>query len=264
MKLKKPALGAIIILVALITIIGLSGLNFLVPWNAQNYGQNSEAGQNENIVGKILLTTKDNVKIAADLYAVENPVGWVVLTHMMPATKESWKNFAADLQKSGYESLAIDLRGHGDSDGGPDGYANFSDAEHQKSILDLEAGVDYLIKYKGASADKISFIGASIGANLSLQYISEHSEFKTAVLLSSGLNYRGIKTEPMIKNLKSGQRIFFVSAKDDDANVEENQKLYELTPAGVEEKIQIYETGGHGTDILKNQPELENLIIKFL
>mgnify|MGYP001612682334 CR=1 FL=1 len=68
----------------------------------------------------------------------------------------------------------------------------------------------------------------------------------------------------MVKNLKVGQKFLFISAKDDDANAEENQKLYDLTPAGVEKKIQIYETGGHGTDILENQPDLENLIIEFL
>ena len=115
---------------------------------------------------------------------------------MMPATKKSFHQLAEEFQNIGYESIAIDLRGHGESDKGPE------------SILDLEIAVDYLVKNRGAKSDKISFIGASIGANLSLQYISEHSEFKTAILLSPGLNYRGIKTEPMVKNLKAGQKVF--------------------------------------------------------
>jgi len=214
----------------------------------------------------IFLTTKDGVKIAANLYEAENPVGWLVLTHMMPAAKESWRSFAAELQKYGYESIAVDLRGHGESEAGPDGFLKFSDSEHQKSIMDLESAVDYLIKNRGerAAPNKISFIGASIGANLSLQYISEHREFKTAVLLSAGLNYRGIKTKSLVKNLKAGQKVFFVSSQDNGENVEENQKLYDLTPAAVEKKIKIYETGGHGTDILKNQPKLMRLIIDFI
>lgn len=213
---------------------------------------------------KIFLTTKDGIKIAVDLYQVENPVGWFVLTHMMPATKESFRKFAEEFQKNGYESIAVDLRGHGESDNGPDGFLYFSDSEHQKSILDLEAGIDYLVKNRKAASDKIIFVGASIGANLSLQYISEHSELKAAILLSAGLNYRGIKTEPMVKNLQAGQKVFFVSAKDDGDNAEENQKFYGLTPAIVIKKIKIYETGGHGTDILKNQPELINLIADFV
>ena len=87
-------------------------------------------------------------------------------------------------------------------------------------------------------------------------------------MLSPGLNYRGVKTEPLAKNLKAGQRVFFISAKDDvrssGDNAEENQKLYDLTPAGAEKKIKIYETGGHGTDILKTQPELAGLIKDFI
>ena len=205
----------------------------------------------------IFLTTKDGVKIAAnyrnvDISKYQQPIGWLVLIHMMPATKESFHQLAEEFQNIGYESIAIDLRGHGESDKG------------SESILDLEIAVDYLVKNRGAKSDKISFIGASIGANLSLQYISEHSEFKTAILLSPGLNYRGIKTEPMVKNLKAGQKVFFVSARDDGDNAEENQKLYDLTPENVINKIKIYRTGGHGTDILENQAELVTELVKFI
>ena len=220
---------------------------------------------------KFFLTAKDGVKIAANLYPAESPRGWIVFSHMMPAAKESWNDLAEWFCGAGYENVAIDLRGHGESmSGGLTrrlNYQKFSDAEHQKSILDLEAAVDFLIKERKAAADKISFIGASIGANLSLQYISEHQEFKTTVLLSPGLNYRGIKTELLARNLKAGQKVFFISSRDDrntENNAEENQKLYDLIPAGAEKKIQIYETGGHGTGILKTQPELANLIKDFI
>lgn len=212
---------------------------------------------------KIFLTTQDNVKIAADLYDIEKPISWLVLLHMLPATKKSWENFANEARKKGYGSIAIDLRGHGESEGGPEGFFYFKNEEHQNSILDVQSTIDYLIKNKKAASDKIIFIGASIGANLSLQYISENTMFKAAILLSPGLNYRGIKTEPMIKKLQNEQNVFFISARDDGANAEENQKLYNLAPV-INKKIQIYETGGHGTDILKNQPNLVNLIFKFL
>ncbi len=276
MKFKKSTISATIILVGLVTILGLSGLNFLIApktqTNTEDAQTNTKNSQDNSILNqpklgsmnKISLTTKDEVKIAADLYSVDNAVGWLVLVHMMPATKESYKDLAARLQRLGYESVAIDLRGHGESDGGPNGYLNFSDVDNQKSILDLEAATSYLIQERGAAPDKISFIGASIGANLSLQYISENPELKNVILLSAGLDYRGIKTEPLVKNLEAGQKVFFVSAKDDDNNAEESQKLFDLTPAGVEKKIKIYDSGGHGTDILGNQSDLNNLIIEFI
>ena len=219
-------------------------------------------------MAKIFLTAKDSVNIAADLYEVQQPLGWLVLIHMMPATKDSWQNLAEQFQDEGYESIAIDLRGHGSSDDGLEGYINFTDEDHQKSIFDLEAAVEYLIRNRKASPEKISFIGASIGANLALQYISEHQEYKSAVLFSAGLNYHGIAAEPLIKNLKAGQKVFFISSRDDlrssGNNAEQNKQLYDLAPTGAQKKIKIYETGGHGTDILKNNPELASLIKDFI
>ncbi len=286
MRLKKSTFSTIIILVALATVVVMSGLNFIIPNMQNNADSNTNAEEDKQkysqviTMEKIFLTTRDEMKIAADLYRVENPVGWLVLVHMMPATKESWINLAKEFQKIGYESIAIDLRGHGESEGGPEGFLKFSDSEHQKSVLDLEAAVKYLMESRQATSDKIIFIGASIGANLSLQYLAEHSEYKTAVLLSPGLNYRGIKTEPFVQKLASEQqaftsgfgnpkapiRIFFVSAENDGDNAEQNKKLYDLIPSnsGIEKKIQIYQVGGHGTDILENQPELKSLIIDFI
>ena len=275
MPFKKSTVSVIIILVGLATIVVMSGLNFLIPQDTRidadenpeaeqaRYGAGTDERGYENME-KIYLITKDNIKIVANLYGVNNPAGWVILVHMMPATKESWTELANDFQNAGYESIAFDLRGHGESDGGPEGYLNFSDSQHQKSILDLEAAADYLIKEWGATPDKISFVGASISANLSLQYISENQQFKTAVLLSPGLNYRGIKTEPLVKNLKAGQKVFFISSRDDGEDAEENQKLYQSVPAGIEKEIKIYEDAGHGTMILENKSELKNLILEFL
>ncbi|MBN2197783.1 alpha/beta fold hydrolase [Candidatus Wolfebacteria bacterium] len=266
MNLKKPAISAIIILVSLVTIIGLSGLNFIITDTSKIEPRQNPGIQSSGIksMDKIILTTEDDVKIAADLYSVNKPRFWLVLIHMMPETKDSYKEFAKRFQNLDFESIAIDLRGHGQSDGGSDSYRNFSNEEHQKSILDLKATVDYLIKNRGATKDKIVFIGASIGANLSLQYISDNLEFKTAILLSTGLDYHGIKTESLVKNLKLGQKIFFISSKDDKNNAEENQTLYDLIPDGLEKKIKIYENAGHGTDILKNESDLFNLIIEFI
>jgi len=273
MPFKKSTISAIIILVSLMTVIGLSGLSSLFQ-NKQSEVNSAELSNTEVAsnqfqpipMEKISLTTNDNIKIAANLYGVKNPVGWLVLVHMMPSTKDIYADLAGRLQNLGYESLAIDLRGHGESDGGPNGFLNFSDSQHQKSIFDLEAAADYLMKTREARPDKIVFVGASFGANLVLQYISGHSEFEIAVLLSAGLNYRGVKTEPLVKNLQNRQKVFFISSRDDDDNSQENSELYQLLPENIKKdsEIKIYDSGGHGTDMLENQPDLIGLIVEFI
>lgn len=213
----------------------------------------------------MFLTTADNVKIAYNWVKTKNPKGYLVLIHMMPATKESWQDFALAAKNAGYSSIAIDLRGHGQSDGGPNGYQKFSDEEHGKSKLDIAAALEFL-KSRGAPAEKTYLIGASIGANLNLWHLAANPKLKKAVLLSAGLDYHGVKTDEPIRQLKSDQKVLLVAAKDDERsggnNVEMNQKLKTLAPENAE--LIIYETGGHGTDLLKSHPDLIEKILAFL
>lgn len=215
-----------------------------------------------------ILKTLDGNDIAANLYSPVNLgdaplIGGIVFSHMMPSTKESWDLLAIRLAELGYLGIAIDLRGHGASSGGPKSYAKFTDEEHQKSILDLDAASKFLMG-KGLKSDEISFIGASIGANLSLKYIADNQDYKTAILLSPGLDYRGIKSELLAATLSDGQRVFIVSSRDDDGNAEESRAIFSIIKNGIEKRLEIFENGGHGTDLLDNHPNLSEMIIEFI
>ncbi len=220
------------------------------------------------MVERVELKTQDNVAIVCDYYPPAAPVAkGLLLFHMMPATRTSWRAFAAKAQQAGWHVLAIDLRGHGESQGGPDGYKRFSDAEHQASKLDAEAGAEFLKStLRESSGQEGLFVlgGASIGANLALQYLSEHPEAKAAFLLSPGLDYRGVTTEPAARDLKPGQAVYYVASRDDQHSAETIQRLSEVTPAGVEKKIKFFEAAGHGTTIFEREPYFMDEIVSWL
>lgn len=206
----------------------------------------------------MFLEASDKVNIAYDWYPADKPAGYLVLVHMMSVTKESWKEFAEKAAVSGFASIAIDLRGHGQSQSGPNGYEAFADEEHQQSMKDIEAAVDFL-KANGASPEKITLVGASIGANLCLWYLAEHPEFKKAVLLSAGESYRGIKTIPLLARLAEGQSLLMFASEDDvrigGSNADANRKLLEMAPARIKKKLIVYPNGGHGTSYLNEATE---------
>lgn len=209
--------------------------------------------------GEIELITSDNLKIAADLYKTEKPPGWLVLVHMMPETKKSWKEFAESVQSLGYESLAIDLRGHGESARGPNGFTSFSDAEHQAGIKDLEAAWKFL-QSRGALPEKTVFIGASIGANLSMKFLTENPSIKGGVFLSAG-NYKGIDSAALAPKLSENQIILFVASRIDERasgnNAEQNQNYYNLASQVKDKTLIIFDGAGHGTELFNLKTELD-------
>lgn len=244
-----------ILLLTLLTIILASlGLYFYIR---------SKGGA---ITQTINLKTADNVELVADYYAPQrkySPV--VILVHMMPTDKSSWEKFASNLQDQGFAVLAIDLRGHGKStikNGQLIDYRNFSDAEHAAGIADLQAAYEYLLTDPSVNTNLISFVGASIGANLSLNFAASHIDINKVVLLSPGLNYRSVKTNKTVEEY--GDRpILLVTAKDDDDSYNDTQKLFELSISSQKE-IKNFDSGGHGTNLFKSHPELEQEIIDWL
>lgn len=214
----------------------------------------------------VTIITKDGVRIVGDYYPVgaENaPVA--LLLHMMSSTRKSWVDFAEKLNEAGFSAFAIDLRGHGDSLNKSDGtylnYKNFSNAEHQSSIHDAEASVDFL-KQKGAN--KVFIIGASIGANLALQYAAEHSDILATVLLSPGLDYRGVLTADLPSQLHAGQAAYFAASSEDSYSADSVRMLYQKTLEGIKKEEKIFDQAGHGTDIFLHEPDFEGEIISWL
>lgn len=215
----------------------------------------------KNIMSEAVeMQTKDGVKIAGDYYEGTGIKG-VLLLHMMPADRKSWTAFAQKLQTSGFTALAIDLRGHGGSQGGPDGYKKFSDAEHRASRLDAEAGAEFL-KAKGVS--DFHFVGASIGANLALEYLANHQDAKSAILLSPGLDYRGLETETLVSLIRPEQGLYLAASNDDAYSFDTVQKLAEKIYFDDRRVLKIFENSGHGTAILEKNPEFMDELTEWL
>jgi predicted alpha/beta superfamily hydrolase len=108
----------------------------------------------------------------------------------------------------------------------------------------------------------LGVIGASIGANLALQALANHPEIPWAVLLSPGLNYRGLKTRPLLETLQSSQRVLLVASSEDIESLAAVRTLAKANPelTTVSELANL----GHGTEMIERQPQLIGDIIKWI
>lgn len=213
---------------------------------------------------RVTFKTPDFVTIVGDWNFPNGAKKAVLLLHMMPAVRQSFEPLTKELNKAGFSTLAIDLRGHGEStdlNGKKLDYKLFKYADHQASKLDVDAALNFL-KTKGFAEKDIGFVGASIGANLALDALYRYKDTQKAVLLSAGLDYRGVKTEPAIKGLNPGQQVWLVTAQDDEYSAESSIKLHEIKKEGTE--ITIFKSEDHGTDLFQSEPTLVANMVKFL
>ncbi len=221
---------------------------------------------------RVEFETDDNVNIVGDWYESEDGnKGTVVLLHMMNRDRSSWAEFAEILVNSGYNALAIDLRGHGDSvvkKGETNksilDYREFTDEEHQSSIKDVYGALDYLKTKKSIGVDEIYIVGASIGANLALVALKSEPNLKKAVLLSPGIDYRGIISKSAISNLYSNQKVLMLAGVSDEYSANSVRELSKLAPDRADMKIFSNIRTGHGTDMFATEPDLANMILNWM
>lgn len=213
---------------------------------------------------KISFKTADSVLIYGNWREAGKGSLAVLCLHMMPATKESWSEFQEKLFGAGYSSLAIDLRGHGESINGSGArldYKEFSDNEHAAKINDVVAAVFWMQK-NGVEAEKMVLIGASIGANLAIQFLAEHPDIPGAAALSPGLDYKGIVAMPLAKALARNQRLFLSASDDDPESYNAAQKINEISLAKT--KLRLFHNSGHGTNMFKTEPHLMDELLDWL
>lgn len=215
---------------------------------------------------KVSFRTSDGVTIVADHYAGEEGGPSALLLHMMPATRESWREFPGKLADAGYSHvLAFDQRGHGESTGGPGGarldYKLFEDKDQMAKMLDVEAAVKFMEDNYGAVKDRLAVVGASIGANLAIQYGSEHNEVPAVIALSPGLNYRGVTTADKMESYGENQSLYLAASDEDTGSFMADRKLAELNPRAT---VKEFSGAGHGTAMFGNELAFMDELITWL
>lgn len=205
----------------------------------------------------VYFDTPDHVHIVGDYVLPEEDIrSAVVFLHMMPATRKSYAAFQEAVALCGVASLSIDLRGHGDSTtmegrAEPLHYEDFLEEEHQSSIWDVRGAVQYLTELSNVQIDRCMIVGASIGANLALQFSSEEHRIPLTVALSPGINYRGIETLPFVSAIDSAkQKLLLAASTEDTYSYETVQKLH---AAAIDASTALVREGSeHGTDMLQD------------
>jgi pimeloyl-ACP methyl ester carboxylesterase len=210
--------------------------------------------------------TSDGFVIRGDLTsAADTDAPVAILLHMYRSNRRAWAPLVPELVAAGFTVLAIDQRAHGESqqrgservDVASIPYSAFGEFV-RAGVHDVKAAERYLAR-QGMATDRIVLIGASYGCSVSLLSAQEVEGLRALVLLSPGTNYLGVDVLPAAGGFEGP--LLAVAAEDDRRAVESARIILERHPGAGD--LEIYESGGHGTQLFGPQPRLKRRIVEF-
>jgi dienelactone hydrolase len=191
----------------------------------------------------------------------------VVLLPMYRQTKESWGPLLTVLNRRGFTTLALDLRGHGDSRMAPDGtdlsrqVAGRDPDLFNKMHLDAEAALRYL-SGQGVAAERIGIVGASVGGSVAIDTITRGKvPVRAAVVMTPGREYLGIPTMTQIDNWPDIPLLILSSEEEAERGAAPIHRRLQGRNA---ELLTFPEEDIHGTNMFGTVAGVEELIADWL
>lgn len=217
------------------------------------------------------IITEDNVILIGKFVPPKTPEKLTfILLHGLASGKEEWYGFVEKLSSRGYGYLAVDMRGHGESNKtksgkevdikffGPPGPGS----EWDRMTEDVDCMVKYLDRKRNIQKNTIALAGASIGANIVLKYAVRHKFIPLTVLLSPGLNYAGLLTAPAMLEYDTRPVAIASSPKDEYAYASSARLLVIAKEAGANVAVFEGEKNQHGTQMFDGK--FENKLLDWV
>lgn len=201
----------------------------------------------------MLISAGDGLVLRGTFFGPDvRPAPGILMVHDRERDRTTWDDLAARLQAAGYAILTIDIRGHGKTGGA----VNWLLAQ-----ADVRAALSQLALLPGVNHTQLVVIGAGIGANLGLNACADQTGCAGVVMLSPGLDYRGITTAEAMARL--GSRPVFIAASENDDNNPADSITLDRMASG-DHQLVIYPAAGHSTDMFAVEPGLFDLITGWL
>lgn len=181
----------------------------------------------------------------------------VILLHGLNRDHLAWSDLPATLTHAGYAVFALDLRGHGKSTittwKRRVSWRLLQPEQWKNLHRDITQVIQYFKKgedYPEVDGSQVALIGEKLGANVATFVGKNSTEVKALVLLSPGLEFKGIDASRGL--LEYGNPTLILSNHDFKESHSQAQHLYNWITGP--KTLQVYEKIGEGAEMLGNQP----------
>jgi alpha-beta hydrolase superfamily lysophospholipase len=196
----------------------------------------------------IALRASDGTALSAAWHAPARTAPAVLLVHMLTRTHAEWDLTAEALNVSGFGVLAIDLRGHGASEGSSGALAPMQQ--------DVQAGLDWLKTRPDVVSGRLGIVGASLGTTLTVLVAAADSTVRSIALLSPASEYRGLRCEPAMRRYAERGGAMMLVASTGDPYALRTAHHFESMGAGPRDLRVVDGINAHGTTLLTARPDL--------
>ena len=203
----------------------------------------------------VSLTAADGTELAA---TVARPtegtcLPGLLLIHQYTNDRTQWDALLPTFVEAGYVTIAVDLRGHGDS-GPQQGALSDILTDPDQAPLDVAAALDWLRDSPSVDNARLGAVGTSIGANLTI--VALHKGWvSAAVPISTRLEaveaLAGMPESLTLSNL------FCLATDGDGGGVQADSCTQLVADATGDTRLEIIEgSSAHGVTLLSQFPEV--------
>lgn len=214
----------------------------------------------------VVFATDDHVSISGALRVGRANTTPVVLVHQLGSTHAEWDPLVAELATAGLTTLAIDLRGHGESTSGAGAntrayaYASFRDADWTATQKDVRAAIDFLATREDVHASSVVLIGSSIGGTACLAAAADEPRAAGLVVLSPGRAYHGF--DAILPASRLGQRPLLVLHSTEELPSGETSDV--LDRIVTDSTVRVVPGSAHGVLMFQDDPSQMAAIVDFV
>ena len=205
----------------------------------------------------------DGFRIHADYYRAQKNTSnapMAILLHMNRADRGTWKPLAEPLSEAGFATLAIDMRGHGESQTpNTEDQVERRDTRLYKDMYDdVRGAYDWLAEQEGVDRGRVALVGASVGASVALRYAVQDKSVDAIVCLTPGTLYLGLDSKRDTRRIR-GRTILLMATQNERRACDE---LARLNDGAKTKSYKGHEA--HGTAMFGEVPGVEKEIVAFL
>ncbi|MGJ3240956.1 MAG: alpha/beta hydrolase family protein [Anaerolineae bacterium] len=182
----------------------------------------------------------DGLDLEADFYLIDPARPTVLLLHQMYTNRTSWDPLLLPLIANGYNVLAPDIRGWGETRGAINWF---------KALDDVAVWLAWLRDEAQVNPEAIHTIGSSMGSSLAIVSCANDELCRSAVAISPGWDYYRVRVDDSITE----RAVLGIYALNDRWPALGVPRMIEIAP---ETFVPLsYEGNAHGMDLIEREQE---------